>query len=465
MKLKTFKHSICFFYCSILIIPTVMVAEDLETVIATGYGEDVNGATQNAVESALTQVVGSFIDADNFIKQKTEIQNAVSKTSKTISSSFSSYSQGSVESLEILDVADNGSMKKVTASVTIRIEDFKRYIREVAMGEAKIKGGLFAKAKAKQSQGGNLAELVVDKILSPARNYEAVDIKIGEVSLVEDFEIEEAATNAKINLDNKTLVRVPVTVQIKQDFLENAYKILDETSVDRYKGGQIKTIDIYEKGYNVRDNFFLLLFADSVDDRSSSTETLLGSSSRALHGVFGRGGLTRVGYINPMQARLYALPKKHMKALVQQMQDAKLETGSIGYVTEAPSVNLRILNSMGEIVFEDYLTSEGNKNSIKNSIKSSSSLIVGEGFHNGTEKAIDSITTLFSELRPSPLPEYKHLPQGPSPQNFVALIDVVKNFEIVAALSDDVLEAANSIQVEISYPQGSGKPSSKSRRR
>ena len=120
--------------------PTVMVAEELETVSAIGYGEDVNSATQNAVQSALTQVVGSFIDADNFIKQKTEIQNAVSKTSKTISSSFSSYSQGSVESLSVLDVADAGSMKKVTASVTIRVEDFKRYIREVALGEAKVKG-------------------------------------------------------------------------------------------------------------------------------------------------------------------------------------------------------------------------------------------------------------------------------------------------------------------------------------
>jgi len=421
--------------------PTVMIAEELETVTAIGYGEDVNGATQSAVESALTQVVGSFIDAENFIKQKTEIQNAVSKTSKTISSSFSSYSQGSVESLSILDVADTGSMKKVTASVTIRIEDFKRYIREVAMGEAKIKGGLFAKAKVKQSQGGNLAELVVDKILAPARNYEAVDIKIGEVSLVEDFEIERAATSAKINSDNKTLVRVPVTVQIKQDFLENAYKILDETSVDRYKGGQIKAIDIDEKGYRDRDTFFLLLFADSVHDRSSSTKTILGPSSQPLYGLFSRAGLTNAGYINPMQARLYALPKSHFNALVQQMQGAKLETGTSGYLTEAPSVNLRILNSMGEIVFEDYLTSDGKKYSLKSYIQSSSSLIVGEGFINSSNNpAVDSVTTLFGKsLKVLPL------------RNFLALIDLQQRFEIIAALSDDVLEAANSIQVEISY--------------
>jgi hypothetical protein len=39
--------------------------------------------------------------------------------------------------LTIIDVADSGSMKKVTASVTIRVEDFKRYIRATALGEGK----------------------------------------------------------------------------------------------------------------------------------------------------------------------------------------------------------------------------------------------------------------------------------------------------------------------------------------
>jgi len=384
---------------------------------------------KNAVESALTQVVGSFIDAENFIKQKTEIQNAVSKTSKTISSSFSSYSQGSVESLSILDVADTGSMKKVTASVTIRIEDFKRYIREVAMGETKIKGGLFAKAKVKQSQGGNLAELVVDKILSPARNYEAVDIKIGEVSLVEDFEIEETATNEKLNLDSKTLVRLPVTVQIKQDFLENAYKILDETSVDRYKGGQIKGIKIREKGYGHDDNFFLLLFADPV--LGDNNDTIFGPSydHNGPYPIFSRAGLPTKGYINPEQARLYELPKSHISALVKRMQGAKLETGTIGFLKEAPSVNLRILNSMGDHIFEDYMT----KNS-SGVVKSSSSMIVGKGAKSRrgvyTREAPDSLTVLFSKLTPGYLDSQGNMTYHSPPRNFVALIDVVKNFEI-----------------------------------
>ena len=412
--------------------PTVMIAEELETVTAIGYGEDVNGATQNAVESALTQVVGSFIDAENFIKQKTEIQNAVSKTSKTISSSFSSYSQGSVESLSILDVADTGSMKKVTASVTIRIEDFKRYIREVAMGEAKIKGGLFAKAKVKQSQGDNLAELVVDKILAPARNYEAVDIKIGEVSLVEDPGLQRDLAKAGIDFEDKTWVRIPVTVQIKQDFLENAYKILDETSVDRYKGGQIKTIDSREKGYDHEDTFFLLLFADA--DHGARSDDFF---SRNSYATFSRGGVTGTGYNSHGQARLYALPKSHATALNQRIKDAKIKTGNFQWIVEAPSVELRMLNSSGETIFEDFLSPGDRQN--KSNIQSSSSLIAGEGYQNCRNSgAAESLTILF------------YHPFSDSGEN-VALIDTESKFDIITALSDDVLEAANSIQVEISY--------------
>ena len=433
MKLKIVKNSICFFCSSILLMPTVMIAEELETVTAIGYGEDVNGATQSAVESALTQVVGSFIDAENFIKQKTEIQNAVSKTSKTISSSFSSYSQGSVESLSILDVADTGSMKKVTASVTIRIEDFKRYIREVAMGEAKIKGGLFAKAKVKQSQGGNLAELVVDKILAPARNYEAVDIKIGEVSLVEDPGLQRDLAKAGIDFEDKTWVRIPVTVQIKQDFLENAYKILDETSVDRYKGGQIKTIDSREKGYDHEDTFFLLLFADA--DHGAYRDDFFSHNSSA---TFSRGGVKGTGYNSHGQARLYALPKSHATALNQRIKDAKIKTGTApGWIVEAPSVELRMLNSSGETIFEDFLSPSDRQH--KRKIQSSSSLIAGEGYQNcWNSGAPESLTILF----------YKE--SYNSGEN-VALIDTESKFDIITALSDDVLEAANSIQVEISY--------------
>jgi hypothetical protein len=291
----------------------------------------------------------------------------------------------------------------------------------------------------KQSQGDNLAELVVDKILSPARNFEAVNVTIGEVSLLDDSALESEIVAAKcrrnkaLNFDDKTWVRIPVTMQIKQDFLDNAYKILDEKSSDRYRGGQIKSIDISEKGYDHDDTFFLLLFADQA---GKSTEALIGSSS-PLYGLFSRASLTH-GFINPAQARLYALPKQHYNALAKRAHDARLQTGTPGFISQAPKVNLRILNSVGETVFEDYLTGEGN--GIMRELESSSGLIWTEDSIN---PAVDAVTAMFSKIQ-------SHQYPSTSP-NQVVLIDIEQKFEIITALTDEVLEAAHSIQVEVGY--------------
>jgi hypothetical protein len=331
-------------------------------------------------------------------------------------------------------------MKKVTASVTIRVEDFKRYIRATALGEGKVAGGLFAKAKVKRSQGDNLAELVVDKILSPARNFEAVNITIGEVSLLDNPALESEIVAAKcrrnkaLNFDDKTWVRIPVTMQIKQDFLDNAYKILDETSSDRYRGSQVKSIDISEKGYDHDDTFFLLLFADQA---GKSTEALLGRSNAGLHGLFSRAGLAR-GFINPAQARLYALPKQHYNALAKRAHDARLQTGTYSQIRQNPKVNLRILNSVGETVFEDYYYLAGWY------LESSTGLIWAEDSINlRNNYGVYAVTAMFSEIQ-------SHQYPSTSP-NQVVLIDIEQKFEIITALTDEVLEAAHSIQVEVGY--------------
>jgi hypothetical protein len=56
--------------------------------------------------------------------------------------------------------------------------------------------------------------------------------------------------------------------------------------------------------------------------------------------------------------------------------------------------------------------------------------------------AVGSVTALFSTISATSGSVYK---------NQVALIDLQQRFEIITALADDVLEAADSIQVELSY--------------
>ena len=56
----------------------------IETVTASGYGTSVDAAAQNAAENALTQVVGSLIDAETQIQKQKEIRDGVISKTKVI---------------------------------------------------------------------------------------------------------------------------------------------------------------------------------------------------------------------------------------------------------------------------------------------------------------------------------------------------------------------------------------------
>ena len=119
----------------------------IKTVTASGYGTSVDAAAQNAAENALTQVVGSFIDAETQIKKQKEIRDGVISKTKVIKKDIRDYSQGSIKSFEVLNVQQNGSIYNVTARVDVRVEDFRAYIKELAFESKKINQGLFSSIK------------------------------------------------------------------------------------------------------------------------------------------------------------------------------------------------------------------------------------------------------------------------------------------------------------------------------
>ena len=56
----------------------------VKTVIANGYGINIDDAAQNAAKNALTNVVGKFIDAETKLSKKVEIENGLVNQSKNI---------------------------------------------------------------------------------------------------------------------------------------------------------------------------------------------------------------------------------------------------------------------------------------------------------------------------------------------------------------------------------------------
>jgi len=103
--------------------------EVIKTVIATGYGSNLNEAVLNGAQDALKQVVGSFIDSETLIKKETVIDKSVTYRTKNIKKDITNYSQGSIKKFKLLDTKKNGSIFVVKARADVRVEDFKEYIK------------------------------------------------------------------------------------------------------------------------------------------------------------------------------------------------------------------------------------------------------------------------------------------------------------------------------------------------
>ena len=153
-------------------------AKKIQTVVADGFGIDLQSAQQNAAQNALTDVVGSFIDVTNLLEKRTEIRDGIRNQTTNIKKDIKEYSQGTIQKIEILAVANEGTLTKVTAKVSVRIDDFRAYIKKIAQGEVAVDQGLFAQAAVARKQGDNRAGLLIDNILKPLTNGDVVDFQV-----------------------------------------------------------------------------------------------------------------------------------------------------------------------------------------------------------------------------------------------------------------------------------------------
>ena len=164
-----------------ILISNSIEEKKIKTVTASGFGTTIETAAQNAAENALIQVVGSFIDADTQIKKQTEIRNGVIKKTKIIKKDIQDYSQGSIKYFEILNIDENGSIYNVTARVDVRIDDFRAYIKKLALQTKDVSTtNLFAEMSTKSKNLENKYALL-KKIILPLQEGKVFEINIGDL--------------------------------------------------------------------------------------------------------------------------------------------------------------------------------------------------------------------------------------------------------------------------------------------
>ena len=240
----------------------------IKTVIASGYGLTIEAASQNAAKNALTEVIGSFIDTETIIKEKTTINNGILEQSNIIKEEISDYSQGSIKYFEILNIKQNGSIFNVTARVDVRVEDFKAYIKKLAFGSSavskEVATNLFTKAVANADNLNNKYELLMKNVVDPIRRGEVYQTQVGDIISLDDFQdnydlckrnptYSPCKKNGLYNNwdRNRTYV-FPFTISLENNFKENMINTLDNISdkkIDNYN------INSFASGYIASDSY------------------------------------------------------------------------------------------------------------------------------------------------------------------------------------------------------------------
>ena len=223
---------------------------EVKTVVSDGIGRNAGEAAQNAAQNALKNVVGSFIDSKTELEKRVQIQNGVKLQSQNIKTDIKEYSQGVIKSFQILKVSNSDGFVKVTAEVTVKIDDLKIYIKKIAEAQVQVNEGLFAQMKIEEKQNKNAAALIYDRILLPLVKGDGIDFSITAPKPLNQMDLSKFP---KINLlnygleeykekyPNFSIVGFIVKVKPKVNLYDNALKVLDSIAVSKVDLGVLNS--------------------------------------------------------------------------------------------------------------------------------------------------------------------------------------------------------------------------------
>lgn len=160
-------------------------AQNVTLVIANGLGTTIESAVQNAAENALTQVVGSFVDAETQIERRSQITDGIRGEARNISSKMREYSQGSIKSFEVLDTQQDGGIVRVTAKVAVQADVLHAQLKGALPGATTVGKGLFAQAATEHTQETNADAIFIDRIVLPIVQGAGTRLTIGEMVKVD----------------------------------------------------------------------------------------------------------------------------------------------------------------------------------------------------------------------------------------------------------------------------------------
>jgi hypothetical protein len=442
------------FICSLAVLLLCMAkagfsAEDIYTVVTDGIGKDVESATQRAAEAALTQVVGSFIDSSKMVERRKEIHDGIRTQTKTVSSKISEYAQGSIQRINVLDVEDMDGLVRVSASVSVRIEDFRHYIEETVLAEKAIKPGMLAQIKTTEKQQQNIEELLRERVIEPLLSQNVVIPRIiGEIEAVTDRGT--MAIGTKYLKGDGHLIRIRVDVELNPDFVANAQKVLDETARNRYRGLALGESEEINKARNSKRGvaFYSVLSGDFFSvGGNGDTRKMKGLSKRIGGAGSMLNALSKVYPPNDLAMTSHVYTEAAAGALCKATEEAVglggLQIGALKIV--APMIKVGFSSTEDTILFEDVLMLQRNK------LASENALVLPAKDYPAPPKSmtlqprygIQSASLMAVNLA------YSH---GTASHACMLYIDTNSTFYIVARVPEEILAKTNKVSVSFAKP-------------
>ena len=225
-----------------LLISNSIENKKIKTVTASGYGTSIESAAQNAAKNALTNVVGTFMSAKFMLEKRSNIVDGILSESKIIKKNINNYSKGSINYFEILNTQQNGSLYQVTARVDVKIDDFRAYIKKLALKTKKISTtNLIAEMRTNKNNLDNKFKFF-QEIITPIYEGEVIDIEIGELQSLKNLVNDKNCTSylpARFckpllyeikYMDIENSVFFTFTLKLKKDFYANSINTLENIS-------------------------------------------------------------------------------------------------------------------------------------------------------------------------------------------------------------------------------------------
>jgi hypothetical protein len=228
----------------------------IQTIVVDGVGLDIQDAAQDAAKNALTNLVGSLMNTEDLLNNRSQITDGIRTQTKGIKSTIREYSQGHIQFFEILETRKEAGLFRVTARVSVRIEDFRAYVKKLAQGEAVIDGGLFTQVQSERNQKDNKIGLVND-LLKPLIDGEVIRFRVEKPIRLSDSNYrggQYAIDRIVQQHGSENIFFIKVNASIDLDFLANMKRVIANTSSGHtstpHNGRRDARCDSFMKSFN-----------------------------------------------------------------------------------------------------------------------------------------------------------------------------------------------------------------------